>query len=171
MEMSFLRKVQEYGWRIIEADERVIVGACQNEGCSMRALLTPDRTVPRVACPPDGPEEIIITCFDDARIPLRTRRQLLGLKIDEVGDAAGLAQDHLNKFERDNWDDGPKSRRLPNVEAFVEWAGSLGYDVILRPSKKGLPLKTLRFIERTRLLTSIRRKLSKLPPSRSVGRS
>lgn len=82
---------------------------------------------------------------------------MLGWTIRDAEVVAGIAEDHLAKFERDNWQElPPQARKLPNIDTMVEWAGALGYEVVLR--HKGLPPMGLSKVAETSGKANYRRK-------------
>ena len=129
---KFLKQVQQSGWQIDQVSEDACTVKCPTSGCSFRAKLKqggfiPNREVPRFTL------DIPITDFDKARRALKDRREALALVIRDVEDIAGIATDHLAKFERENWYEG--TRRMPNAQTFIEWAQALGYEMVLRPTE------------------------------------
>ncbi|MBT9385492.1 helix-turn-helix domain-containing protein [Pseudooceanicola sp. CBS1P-1] len=147
MDQKFLKLAQEQGWVIEAVEEGSCIVRCPEAGCGMRARIRSSGSVPprindRVQM------DFRATTFDAARRFLRERREDLRLNIAEVEDAAGLTKDHLAKIERDDSD------KVPNLETFVIWANTLGFDVVLRPAE--LPPVTMRMICDTRSLTGRR---------------
>lgn len=147
---AFMRRVQQAGWIIIGADEFTVWGSCPRDGCSLKVKLKPDATLPQTCGRGPDLAEIVVNTFDDARIPLRDRRDDLGLIIKDVEEAAGMAVDYLSKFEKDN------PSKIPNAQTFFEWAQALGYQVVLRPAP--LPPYTMRLISDSRDKLDLRRR-------------
>jgi len=139
---EYMRACQAKGWNIISADEEHLFAACPRAGCGLQIKLREGGKIPQTDRPMPALAEIAVEQFDDARMGLRERREQLGLSIKDVEDAAGLATDHLAKFEKDDF------TKIPNAQTFIEWANSLGYTVTLRPT--GLPPVTLGIIASTR---------------------
>lgn len=140
---EFMREVQSAGWNIVAVTTDAITAGCPRSGCNLRHKIRKGGTVPAV-CRTDPPlADVAVTSFDDARIAMRERREQLWLTIKEVEDAAGLADDYLAKFEKDD------PSKIPNAQAFIEWVQSLGFEMVLRPST--LPPRTMRLIEQTRV--------------------
>jgi len=142
MDAEFLRAVQKAQWLIKAAGEDYVMVSCPRAGCNVTLNLTPGGFIPQTC--KVGPDllEKTVGSFDDVRVFLRTRREDLALSIRDVEEAAGLETDHMAKFEKDN------PTKIPNVTTFLEWAGALGYEVVLRPSP--LPHIALRAIIETR---------------------
>jgi transcriptional regulator with XRE-family HTH domain len=141
---EYMRAAQGKGWNIISCDEEHILAACPRAGCGLQIKLRAESKIPETVRPRPALAEITVAQFDDARAGLRARREQLCLSIKDVEDAAGLATDHLAKFEKDDFS------KIPNAQTFIEWANALGYTVTLRPT--GLPPVTLGIISRTRML-------------------
>lgn len=139
---EFMRACQGNGWNIISCDEEHLYAACPRAGCGLQIKLKEGGKIPLTDRPHPALAEIAVEQFDDARVALRERREQLALSIKDVEDAAGLATDHLAKFEKNDF------TKIPNAQTFIEWANSLGYTVTLRPT--GLPPVTLGIIASTR---------------------
>lgn len=139
---EFLREVQGGGWLIITADSETVYAGCPRQGCGLQIKLKPGATVPASCRANPDLAEVVIEGFDDARRAMRARREQLGLSIRNVEEAAGLADDYLAKFEKDD------PAKIPNAQSFIEWIQSLGHELVLRP--KGLPPYTMRIISETR---------------------
>lgn len=150
---SFLKEIESRGWIIEACDETSCIAKCRSTGCGMRLRLAPGKAIP-LNIPDQGyVVDLAVESFDQVRQILRDRREGLTLSIQELEQASGLADDHILKFERDNWQD---SGRMPNTETFIAWAQSLGYQVVLRPTS--LPAITLGLISSTRHKYKSRRK-------------
>lgn len=164
MTPDFLKKVQAAGWAIEEVDEDRCTVRCPQPGCAMRGRFVEGGAVPRRDAP--RPFNLPVRQFDDARQALRDRRQTLGLTIAEVEELAGIAQDHLAKFEKVDF------VKPPNIETFLEWAAALGFDVLLQPAD--LPPITLRYISETRAKQEARQsrfRLDREADLRRMGRT
>lgn len=148
MNRDFLEKVQAEGWQIVEVFRDGCTARCPSQGCSVRAKLRQSAGV--LPGPRSGDEapDLAVQSFDELRQELRRRRKTLCLTIREVEDIAGITDDYLAKFERDNWRDGSNWGKIPNVQAAIEWANVLGYDVVLRP--RPLPAATLEAVAGSR---------------------
>jgi transcriptional regulator with XRE-family HTH domain len=142
MDQAFLRKVQNQGWHIEAVDLRSVVARCPVNGCDVRLKFSPVAPVPQACTEPARPREVILEGYETARRELRRRRLTLGLVIEEVELTAGLSLSHIGKMEKEN------PSKIPNLETFVVWAGTLGYDVIIRP--RSIPLQTVKVISETR---------------------
>lgn len=149
MKPETLREIQRNGWAIETADENTCTAKCPTPGCSMRARFKEGGTIPAREVPFHSWDRAI-TSFDQAREALKDRRQELGLTIAEVEHISGIAGDHLAKFEKTDF------TRPPNIMIFIEWAQSLGFDVVLRHGE--LPPVTLRWIAETRPKIDARRR-------------
>lgn len=140
---KFFRAIEARGWMIEAADkDSSCIARCKSPGCSMRLRIKPGGIIPQRQVDQRLGLDETLEGYDDARDVLRRRREQLGLSIAEVEAAAGIAQDHMLKFERDD------PTRLPNIATYIIWANTLGYEVVLRPST--LPPITCRLIEETR---------------------
>lgn len=149
MNIDWLKMIQRNGWRIETASKDDCTALCPTPGCKMRVRFKDGGNIPVRDVPLHSLDKAA-TSFDDAREILKERRQELGLTIAEVEHIAGIASDHLAKFERTDWS------RPPGIGIFLEWCQALGIDVILRPSD--LPPVTLRWIAETRSKADARRR-------------
>jgi len=149
MDPALLREIQRHGWLIESVTETDCVVKCPVEGCGMRTRLKKGKGIP-----PRLNATVQLTetakSFDEIRAMLRQRRLDLALSITEVEEAAGMAVDHLAKFER------PEFSKIPNLETLIIWAGALGFELSLRPAD--LPLLTLRTISETRPMVKDRKR-------------
>lgn len=151
--MTFLKSIEERGWMVETADKGGCIAKCKTPGCSMRIRIKEGGVIPYREVGPKHSLDQPIHSFDDVRNVLRDRRENLGLIISEVEEVAGIAGDHIAKFECDGYQ---KHARIPNVQTFLYWANALGYEVVLRPSV--LPAVTCRRISETREQWPTRRK-------------
>lgn len=140
IDAAFLREVQKRGWLIEAVTEQSCVARCNSQSCSLRVALRPGGHIP--AKLREGRPSVALGSFEDARIALKERRHILRLTISQTEHMAGIATDHLAKAEKEN------PTRLINVDLFILWANSLGYDVVLQQAD--LPSVTLREIIDTR---------------------
>ena len=142
MDHWFLREAQARGWEIEAVTATECVVKCPAQGCGVRMKLRPKGPIPaRVA---DGWQPgVVIESYQDALTLLTLKRKQLRLSIEELEGAAGLATDHIAKFEN-----LPRSSKIPNVETFIVWMQTLGFSMVLRTSS--LPDQTLREIAGTR---------------------
>ena len=159
MNADFLKAVQAAGWTIESADGSVCIVTCPTPGCGMRARFRQDGAVPQRDVPFLRYDEPVTT-FSEAQEVLRRRRQNLGLTIPEVEDIAGMAGDHLAKFERVDYS------RPPGIEIFLEWCGALGMEVVLRHGD--LPPVALRVIADTRSRAKARQRRFELERQRDA---
>lgn len=139
---TFMRKVQDAGWRIIGADQLAVWVSCPREGCELKTRFKPGGSLPSACARGPDLATIYVDTFDDARIPLRQRREELGLIIKDIEDSAGIADDFLSKFEKD------EPSKIPNAQTFFEWCAALGYQVVLQPAP--LTPRTMRLISESR---------------------
>lgn len=144
-----LKAVQRAGWAIAGVDEQTVTAKCPTHGCGMMARFKVGGTIPRRDVGATR-FDTVVTCFDDAREVLKSRRQELGLTIPEVEHISGIAGDHLAKFEKTDFS------RIPNIETLMSWTAALGYEVVLRHGE--LPAVTLRWIADTRPKIEARRR-------------
>lgn len=147
----FIKAVQKAGWLIKEVDADRVVGSCPHAGCGMSVDLKPGRAIPATCGHRSDAGERTIGSYTAARDALRWRRESLCLTIKEVEEVAGVTVDHLAKAEKDDPD------RVISTQIFIEWAKSLGYDVVLRPTE--IPPMTARYIADTRHRMEARRRI------------
>lgn len=141
---EFMRACQGEGWNVITADDQFVWLGCARAGCNFQFKVREGAAIPATCRPQPVLAEIPIEQFDDMRAALRLRREQLCLSIKDVEDAAGLATDHLAKFEKDDFS------KIPNIQTAMDWAQALGYTLVLRQT--GMPQVTLGLISRTRHL-------------------
>ena len=153
MDMTFLRELQQRGWEIEAVSGDACIVRCPEVGCETRLKLRPGGPLPSRSAS-DWKPGVSIEEYADALALLILRRKQLRLRIDEVEDVAGLTQDHISKFEQ--------KTRVPNVETFLIWLETLGYEMILR--SRDLPAPTLRAISQTRHLEASRARRFARPP-------
>ena len=139
---DFLRAVQAAGWILAAVDETRAVGACPRHGCGLKVALRPGQDVPATSGRSLALPHCVLEGYEDARVYLRDRRESLALSIKDVEECSGMTVDYLAKCEKDD------PSKMPNVRTFLEWAQSLGVDVVLMPSK--MPAVTARRIADTR---------------------
>lgn len=144
MNPDYMKQVQAAGWGIVTADEKFVWVGCARSGCSFQFKLREGAAIPATCRPQPMMTEMVVESFEAMRVALRNRREQLCLSIKDVEDAAGLATDHLAKFEKD------ESVKIPNIQTAMEWAQALGYTLVLR--QVGMPQVTLGLISRTRHL-------------------
>lgn len=161
VDRKFLSEVQNAGWVITEVSDDAVLGACPNAGCGLKVTLRPGKSVPPASCQPAMGKVIKIRNFDDARLPLRERREDLCLSIKETEDICGIAVDYLAKFEKDN------PSKIPNAQTFIEWAQGLGFVVCLIEDK--LPPLAMETIAITRHRRAARVRMARHMRSRRAG--
>lgn len=148
MDQSFLKDVQLRGWPIERVNLDDVVVGCPNDGCSVKVRLKNGSKIPDPCNTGAKLRYQVVNVFDDARTFLRSRREELRLTIRDVESISGMADDFLAKFEKEN------PSKYPNVQTFVEWAQSLGYQVVLTPAD--FSSLALRVIAETRHLIPAR---------------
>lgn len=151
MDQKFLRDVQAAGWQIQEVQTDAAIAACPRPGCTLQVALRFGSKIPAACDATSGLPEIVVRTFEDFRVPVRERRERLGLTIRELEEVAGTATDHLAKAEKDN------PARVPNIQLVLEWAASIGYEVILRPAP--MPAMALRYLADSRGQLAARKKM------------
>lgn len=151
MDQGFLRDVQRAGWQITGVDGQAATVACPRAGCSLKVRLKSGAKIPQACATGPDLAEVTVTTFEDARVFLRARREALGLTIKELEEVAGAAVDHLAKAEKDN------PSKYPNTQLLIEWATSLGYEVVLRPA--AMPAMALRYLADSRSQAASRLKM------------
>lgn len=130
MEPKFVREVQKAGWHVESVNLDDVVARCPSVGCGLRAKLSQSAKIPEVD--PGCRRSVIdlpVHDFEDIRKALRTRREELALTIREVEEIGGIAVDYLAKFEKDD------PSKYPNAMLLIEWAQTLGYELVLRPAE------------------------------------
>lgn len=139
---EFLAAIQRAGWRIVAVEPTSALCSCRRDGCGLTVRLQQGEKFP--VTDRKGPDvaEQVVSSFEDARVFLRQKREHLALTIADVEAGAGIASDFLAKFEKDN------PSKIPNAQTFIEWASSLGYQLVLRPGD--IPKNMLRMISDTR---------------------
>ncbi len=162
LDQFFLRQLQRLGWIILAAEQDRVLCGCPREGCEVKLCLTPKSHIPQTSGRGPDYADIAVENFEDARLFLRQRRENLGLIIREVEDVAGIAGDFLAKFEKDD------PSKIPNAQTFIEWAQTLGYEVVLRPGK--LPPYALRVLAETREKLHQRRTKFRIHAARRASR-
>jgi transcriptional regulator with XRE-family HTH domain len=139
---EFLAAVQKAGWRIVAVDGSAAFCSCRRDGCGLTVRLAQGAAFPETSRPKPDIAEQVVASFDDARRFLREKREHLCLTIPDVEAGAGIASDFLAKFEKDD------PVKIPNAQTFIEWASSLGFQLVLRPGD--IPRNMLRMIADTR---------------------
>ncbi len=157
---KFLKDVQSAGWSVQSVTEGGCVAQCPTSGCSMRAMISAGKQIPKRQVDQGPSQDIEIGGYDEARRILREKRRGLALTIGEMEIVSGIACDHAAKFERDDYS------KPPHVQTFIEWAASLGYEVVLRPTD--LPPITLRMISETRDRVAARQRRFELERQRDA---
>jgi transcriptional regulator with XRE-family HTH domain len=164
MDAKFVKDVQAKGWSVQAVSQDSVVAKCPSAGCNLFAELKYGGHVPAVdpGCRRD-PLDVQVATYDDIRRQLRNAREGLLLTIREVEEISGIASDHLAKVEKD------QNPRMPPAQMLFDWAGALGYEVVLRPIP--LPALAIRTIMDTRDKTAARTKRMTLESRRRAGKS
>lgn len=140
---EYIRRVQDAGWHVVAADLESVWIGCPRGGCNLRTRLKAGGAIPTVCR--SAPPIATITVDDYMRVArpaLRDRRQQLGLTIKDVEEVSGIADDHLAKMEKDD------PSKIPNILTFIDWARSLGFQLVLVPD--AMPQVTITKIAETR---------------------
>ena len=128
MDTKFLEQIQDAGWHLEQVGQRQVIARCPAEGCGMRALLSSGAPVPKVD--PNNARfglDRPVEHYHDFRRILRERRESLGLRIGDVEEVSGVGTDYLRKAEKED------PTKIPNFQTALDWAQSLGYEIVLRP--------------------------------------
>lgn len=147
VDKKFLQDVQKANWAIVEANDRCVVGKCTGAHCGLRAQLTPGAPLPTVG---SCSSALIVNSFEDLKQILHNRRNELTLSISDTEHASGFADDHLRKM------DTPSPTKIPNLQAAIDWANTLGYNLALVPTD--LPTATLNIMAETREMADSRKR-------------
>lgn len=151
MDTKFVKDVQAAGWSIEAVTKDTVIAKCPSAGCNLYAELKQGGVVPAVD--PGARRDPIdqqVATYDTIRKMLRQRRESLLLTIRELEEVAGLEPDLLAKVERDG------TKKIPNVQTMLDWAGALGFELVLRPVP--MTALALRTIVETRDKTAARSK-------------
>jgi len=164
MDAKFVKEVQAKGWSVQAVSSEAVVAKCPSAGCNLFAELKYGGHIPAVdpGCRRD-PIDIQVASYDDIRRQLRAARESLLLSIREVEEISGIASDHLAKVEKD------KNPRMPPAQMLFDWAGALGFEIVLRPIP--LPALAIRTIMDTRDRTAARTKRNTMESRRRAGKS
>lgn len=128
MDAKFLKDVQSKGWAVQAVNPDGVIVKCPSAGCNLFAELKYDAHVPAVD--PGrrrDATDVQVATYEDIRLQLRAARESLLLTIKEVEEIAGIEPDLLAKVERNG------TKKIPNVQTLSDWAGALGYEIVLRP--------------------------------------
>lgn len=129
MDQNFIAEVEKAGWLIKAVDMGDVLAGCPRAGCALTVRLKQGAAIPQTCRRGPDLASVAVNSWSDAATFLRKRRDDLGLSIKDVEEVAGAATDHFAKAEKDN------PTRIPNAEIFIEWAGALGYSVVLVPGQ------------------------------------
>lgn len=139
---DYIRGMRDRGWLLWRRGPLTSF-MCEHVGCCETRLITDDQ-IARGSWPKKCPRThdrgfsaTVVQSHEALQQHLRDRRIMLGLSIDDVEAAAGLAVDHVAKLET--------GKRLPQFPTYFAWAETLGYDICLVP--KGLPDPVLAIID------------------------
>lgn len=151
MDIKFVKDVEVAGWSVQAVTDDAVIAKCPSAGCGLHAQLKLGCAIPAVD--PGGRRDPIdrkVEKYDDIRLLLREKREKFLLSIREVEEIAGLETDLLAKVERDG------TKKIPNVQTLIDWCGSLGFELVLRPVP--LTAYAVRTIVETRDKTAARTK-------------
>lgn len=128
MDAKFVKEVQAQGWSVQAVDDDAVIAKCPSAGCGLHAKLVYGQHIPAVdpGCRRNVLDQEVAT-WNDIRLKLREQREMLRLTIREVEEVAGIEPDLVAKVERDG------SQKIPNVQTLMDWAGSLGFELVMRP--------------------------------------
>ncbi|TNE43429.1 MAG: hypothetical protein EP341_11445 [Sphingomonadales bacterium] len=138
---NWIKGAERNGWRVDGAAGLEMRLRCSCIGCDGAKLLPLDNLGPipePCALPHDGMHARKV--FDEYRAlveHLRRRRRSLGLDQQDLNDAMGLADGHLNKLE--------SFARVAAPPTLLLWCQSLGLQLTVTPAP--LPAATARAIE------------------------
>jgi len=164
MDAKFVKDVQSKGWSVQAVSKDAVVAKCPSAGCNLFAELKYGGHIPEVdpGCRRD-PIDLQVASYDEIRLHLRAARERLLLSIREVEEISGIASDHLAKVEKDH------NPRMPPAQMLFDWAGALGYELVLRPVP--LPALAIRTIMDTRDKTAARTKRNTMESRRRAVRA
>ncbi len=149
MDTKFVKDVQAAGWSIQAVTPDSVIAKCPSAGCNLIAEMRLGGFIPSVD--PGyrrDPFDRQVATYDEIRKLLRGKRESLLLTIRETEEVAGLEPDLLAKVERDG------TKKIPNVQTLMDWAGALGFELVLRPVP--MTAYALRTIVETRDKTAAR---------------
>lgn len=139
---SWFKAARRNGWQTSPGPQADVLLKCSKHGCPgviSRPLIALGE-VP-APCELEHVGQYSITAFDPYRAiveKLISRRHALGLSQEEVNDAAGFTDGHLNKLE--------VFLRIAQIPTLQLWAETVGLRIMLEPSP--LPKATQRAIDR-----------------------
>lgn len=139
---QWIKQARDAGWRVASSRDGILTMCCAYQGCTGSHALSLSNLGPI-----PGPCALkhvgqygaaAYALYTDLVDDLRRRRRALGLSIEDLNDAAGMADGHLNKLES-----FARTAQFPTLQL---WAETLGTQITLKPIP--LPPATLRAIER-----------------------
>lgn len=137
----WISEAQRAGWRVQSSRNGVLDMHCNKQGCP-GAFSLPLNNLGQLpeACDLEHVGQYGLATYElytDLVSELRRRRRTLGLSIEDVNAASGLADAHVNKLES-----MARTAQFPTLQL---WAETLGAKITLTPAP--LPEATMRAIE------------------------
>jgi len=163
IDTDMLKDAQRQGWNILSVEVDHIVAGCPRAGCALKATFRAGKKIPATCRPQPEFQETVIDGYESFRLFMRLIRERYMLTISDVEECAGFQKDRLAKCEKDD------PSKVPNIIDAIEWAQTLGIEIIARPAP--LPVVTLRTIEQTRAQLGFRRAQKAREMQRRVGGS
>lgn len=137
----WISRAASSGWRFERASGQMLTLRCSKQGCEGRHVVSLlDLGDPPPPCKEAHVGQYSRATYGDYRAlvaKLRDRRRALSLSQEDVGDAAGLGDGHINKLEAFH-----RTAQMPTLQL---WAQTLGLSIDLVPAP--LPDATRRAIE------------------------
>lgn len=126
---EWIKQAEAAGWRVESIKAGAIRLACGKLGCTGTASASLDRLgdVPEPCTAPHrgGYGQKVYQDYAEIVTKLRQRRMAVGMSQEELTDATGLADGHINKLEAYH-----RTAQLPTLQL---WARALGYEIALAP--------------------------------------
>ena len=138
---DWLKSAEANGWRLDAVKGGCLHMICGKLGCEGVKVVSYDNPGPKLkpcALPHRGQySQRVIDQYDALVDVLRQRRRALGLSQEDVTQATGLSDGHINKLEA--------LHRIAELPTLQTWAQSLGLVIAMLPSP--LPAGTIRVID------------------------
>lgn len=139
---KWIIEAQSAGWRVTSSRDRTICLCCARQGCKGALSLPLDNLGPiPKPCALDHHGQYGQATYEIYKGlvgELVRRRRALGISQEDLSDAAGMADGHINKLEA-----FARTAQFPTLQL---WAQTLGAEITLRAAP--LPDATARAIER-----------------------
>ena len=137
---DWIKAAKRAGWRVTPQGSALVL-QCSRQGCSGRKVLPVDNlgNPPEPCALPHQGQYAGRTLGDYKALvgSLIQRRKQLGLSQEDVTEAAGLADGHINKLEA--------LHRYAQFPTLHLWAQTLGLEITLYPAP--IPPKTMAVID------------------------